>query len=74
MYSHHQKNSQANPRPSSHKDIDLGVPTRPLRFYLRGFGMGYGQESVWGSKCDSLFLALVFSSENNFSFEPGLNK
>ena len=33
MYIHHQETSQANPHPSLHKDIDLGVPTSPLRFY-----------------------------------------
>jgi hypothetical protein len=26
----------STPPPSLHKDIDLGVPTGPLHFYLRG--------------------------------------
>jgi len=28
--------AKRTPTPSLHKDIDLGVPTSPLRFYLRG--------------------------------------
>ena len=38
MYMHIIKRpTKRTPTPSLHKDSDLGVPTSPLRFYLRGF-------------------------------------
>ena len=37
MYIHTIKRAaKRTPVPSLHKDSDLGVPTSPLRFYLRG--------------------------------------
>jgi hypothetical protein len=36
VYTHHQETTKQTPAPSLHKDSNLGVPTSPLRLYLRG--------------------------------------
>jgi hypothetical protein len=47
MYIHIIKRAaKRTPAPSLHKDSELGVPTSPLRFYLRGTIGGRFAQSV----------------------------
>ena len=57
MYIHIIKRAaKRTPAPSLHKDSNLGVPTSPLRFYLRGWkGLWFGKRRE-ANRCDSLFL------------------
>ena len=69
MYIHIIKRAaKRTPAPSLHKDSDLGFPTSPLRFYLRGESKGvcFGKRRE-ADRCDSLFLRFLAVTEPRVS-------